>query len=139
MIAEYRKRAGYNQAELAKALNVAQTTVSGWERGSREPDNKAITKLCKLLNTSYEALFYDAMDDDTKADVLLESNAFDQTSHFDYPEVLSISRIANKMNADQRRRMLTIIENAFPQETAQAYFLNQPKISGVQTPKQTPK
>ncbi|MCL2003971.1 MAG: helix-turn-helix domain-containing protein [Oscillospiraceae bacterium] len=120
-IAIYRKRAGLNQAELAEKLNVAQTTVSGWERGYREPDNKALKIMSEVLSVSIDTLLYGVPDEDARIDDLLgKQNFHSMTSFDDYPEVLKIAHIADKMNADQRRRMLIIIENAFPHATHQA-------------------
>lgn len=38
------------QAELAKMLNIDQTTLSGWERGYREPTFESIEKIAKICN-----------------------------------------------------------------------------------------
>lgn len=39
-----------SQAELAKMLFINQTTLSGWERGYREPTFEAIEKIAKICN-----------------------------------------------------------------------------------------
>ena len=38
------------QAELSKMLNIDQTTLSGWERGYREPTFESIEKIAKICN-----------------------------------------------------------------------------------------
>lgn len=39
-----------SQAKLAKMLFINQTTLSGWERGYREPTFEAIEKIAKICN-----------------------------------------------------------------------------------------
>lgn len=48
-----------SQTELAKLLSVDQTTLSGWERGYREPTFEAIEKIATLC--SYEINFTNKM------------------------------------------------------------------------------
>lgn len=38
------------QSELSNLLNVDQTTLSGWERGYREPTFETIEKIAKVCN-----------------------------------------------------------------------------------------
>lgn len=45
-----------SQAELAKALNVAQNTVANWENGVREPDNATIAKIANYFGVSTDYL-----------------------------------------------------------------------------------
>lgn len=47
-----RKTTGYSQKELAEELGVGQTTVSAWETGRNEPDNKSAYKMTKLFGCS---------------------------------------------------------------------------------------
>jgi len=51
-----RTQNGLTQKEFAKRLNVSTSTVSMWEIGQREPDNKTLIMLAKELNTSVEYL-----------------------------------------------------------------------------------
>lgn len=50
MLKEWRKKAYFTQAELAKKLGVAQNTVSCWEHGNAIPDIFTAEKLSKILN-----------------------------------------------------------------------------------------
>jgi transcriptional regulator with XRE-family HTH domain len=43
-------RAGFTQAEFADAINVAQSTVSGWVSGGKRPRRRAIPLIAKALN-----------------------------------------------------------------------------------------
>lgn len=43
-----RKQKNLSQEDLAKLLSVNQTTLSGWERGYREPTFETIEKIAKI-------------------------------------------------------------------------------------------
>lgn len=45
-----------SQLEMAQLLNVDQTTVSGWERGYREPTFDVIERIASICN--YQVLFH---------------------------------------------------------------------------------
>lgn len=45
-----RLKQGWKQSELAKKLNIKNTTISNWEKGISKPDFDTIEKLCHLLN-----------------------------------------------------------------------------------------
>lgn len=51
-----RQAAGMTQQELADALGVAKTTISGYERGSNEPNSQRIHALAHILNVSGDYL-----------------------------------------------------------------------------------
>lgn len=58
MIGEVLKKSekkNLTQKELASKVNVDQTTVSGWERGYREPNFEDIASILKLCN--YDIVF----------------------------------------------------------------------------------
>ena len=52
---ELREKAGLSQEAFAKAFGVAQSTVGGWESGSRVPRLPMIEKIAEFFNvpTSY--------------------------------------------------------------------------------------
>lgn len=52
IIKQLRNDKGYSQKQLAEILNVAQNTVSNWENGTRETDNKTLVELAKIFNVS---------------------------------------------------------------------------------------
>ncbi len=52
-----RKNRKYNQIDIAKTLNIGQTTLSGWERGFREPPFDMALKIAELCN--YEIIIKD--------------------------------------------------------------------------------
>ncbi|MBP3567957.1 MAG: helix-turn-helix transcriptional regulator [Lachnospiraceae bacterium] len=47
---------GITQVELAERINVAHSTICGWETGKREPNIKTLCKLSDLLGTSIDYL-----------------------------------------------------------------------------------
>lgn len=51
-----RKKHGWNQAELARRLDVGQQTVSGWERGSSRPRRADIANLARVLELDEDKL-----------------------------------------------------------------------------------
>lgn len=46
---ELRKKNGYTQASLAKALGVSQSTVGNWEAGSRVPNFDNLERVAKIF------------------------------------------------------------------------------------------
>ena len=55
-IAELRKRAGYTQKDLAKLVDVDQSSVSKWESGETKPLKKLHEKLAQVLGCTVEEL-----------------------------------------------------------------------------------
>lgn len=48
-IKELREKAGMTQKDLAKILNLKQNTISGYERGVREPDKETLKKMAEIF------------------------------------------------------------------------------------------
>lgn len=59
-IAEFRKKHGYSQAQLAELLGVHQTAVSQWELGKTLPDILTAQKLALIFGITIEDLLNDA-------------------------------------------------------------------------------
>ena len=55
-IANYRKKLGLTQEELAKKLYVSNKTISKWERGAGYPEITQIVNIAKILNISIDNL-----------------------------------------------------------------------------------
>lgn len=53
-IKELRKENGYNQSELANALNVADGTITMWETGRRKPKYDVIYKMSEIFDRRIE-------------------------------------------------------------------------------------
>ncbi len=56
-IKELRVAAGLKQVDLAKAMNVSQSTVAGWETGECYPSAQRIPALAKALGVKIQELF----------------------------------------------------------------------------------
>lgn len=68
-IGEARRARKMKQAEVAKALGVDQSTVSGWERGTREADHETLSRLADLYHVSVDYLLCRTDDPGTTADI----------------------------------------------------------------------
>lgn len=53
---KYRQEKGIKQSELAERLNVAQSTVSMWETGERNPDIVTLKRLAGILGCGIDDL-----------------------------------------------------------------------------------
>lgn len=55
-IRRYRTEKGLKQSVLASMLNVGQNTISNWETGRTEPDQKSLRLMAELFETSIDNL-----------------------------------------------------------------------------------
>lgn len=69
-IKEYRKKHRYSQRELAQALGVAQTAVSGWETGERRIRLEILERIAAVLNEPITAF----LDEPIAAQVKVDDN-----------------------------------------------------------------
>lgn len=53
---EYRQKNGIKQAELAKKIGVANSTISMWETGDRKPDIIILKKLAEIFGCTTDEL-----------------------------------------------------------------------------------
>ncbi|WP_348773212.1 helix-turn-helix domain-containing protein [Paenibacillus pabuli] len=53
---ELRKERRLTQQEISKLLKMARTTYSGYENGTREPDNETLNKIADFLEVSVDYL-----------------------------------------------------------------------------------
>lgn len=51
-----RKQSGITQNKLCAKLSISQPTLSGWENGKFEPDQKAIFTMCEIFDVSSDYL-----------------------------------------------------------------------------------
>jgi len=56
-IRELRERRGITQTELAKAMEVKQSSVAQWEKDESMPTAAKLPRLATILNCSIDALF----------------------------------------------------------------------------------
>ena len=57
-VKELRQAMNITQKEIAKQMNVAQSTVCRWEGGNAKPPIDKIVKLAEILNVTVEELAY---------------------------------------------------------------------------------
>lgn len=66
-VREGRRRLGWDQAEVARALDLRQQTVSRWERGKSRPQRHVVVRLASLLDLNAQELLalagYGSLDD----------------------------------------------------------------------------
>ena len=51
-----RKEKGYTQEQLASLIGIAKSTLTGYEKGNREPDILKIKKIIEILNIDADYL-----------------------------------------------------------------------------------
>ncbi|WP_081358665.1 helix-turn-helix transcriptional regulator [Neomoorella thermoacetica] len=57
-IAEFRQKIGLSQAQLAKEAKITRPYLSDIERGIKSPTVDVVKRLCQVLGTNFEILFY---------------------------------------------------------------------------------
>lgn len=55
-IRELRKKLNINQKKMAELLNIHQSSISEWEKGSYNPNETQKLKLCELFNYTLDYL-----------------------------------------------------------------------------------
>ena len=55
-IRQKRKKIGLSQAEFARKLNIAQTTVAMWEVGARKPNIVMLKKIAEFFGCTTDEL-----------------------------------------------------------------------------------
>lgn len=53
-----RKIAGLTQVDLAKALNVSETTVINWEKGRSEPTVNQALQIAEVVNRPLDSIIF---------------------------------------------------------------------------------
>ena len=56
-IKEFRKKKKLSQSDIAKIMNVRQSTIANWESEYRNPNVKQAIKLANALGTTVESLY----------------------------------------------------------------------------------
>lgn len=62
---EERKKNGFTQEEIAKKLNIARTTYTGYEKGLFSPSLQTAIKIKEILNYRKDDIFLDCNDSTT--------------------------------------------------------------------------
>ncbi|MCI9292954.1 MAG: LexA family transcriptional regulator [Erysipelotrichaceae bacterium] len=69
---EARLSSGLTQEQLAEKIGVAKSTLTGYEKGNREPDMAKIAKIIDTLNVNADFLFQDDMQNLTELVITLD-------------------------------------------------------------------
>lgn len=69
---EARLSSGLTQEQLANEIGVAKSTLTGYEKGNREPDMAKIAKIIETLNVSADFLFQDDLQNLTELVITLD-------------------------------------------------------------------
>lgn len=97
VISRKRLQMGVSQRELAKAVNVSNSTIARIERGDPiVPDNKTLRAIAKILGLDYNYL-------------LALNNQID-----DDPDIRAIQRAVHYMTIEERNRMVQLLRLSFP-------------------------
>lgn len=88
---ELRKEKGLTQLELAKILEIDQTTVSKWELGKAVPDTAMLIKLAEFFDVSTDYLL--------------------SRSNYYYPDTIEIANIEENNNKTQFAEKLKELRN----------------------------
>lgn len=67
-LARLRKQHQLSQGQLALLLNVTPQAISKWERGKSMPTFSLLLRVCKILDTTPDALFVLAQEEMAKKD-----------------------------------------------------------------------
>lgn len=59
---EKRKKKGLTQEQMARMLNIARTTYSGYECGTFSPSFENVLKIKKILNYKNDDIFLNVVD-----------------------------------------------------------------------------
>ena len=102
-ISHRRQELGISQRELAKNVNISNSTVSRIENEDNvTPDTETLRKISKVLRCDYNYL-------------LALSKQID-----DQPEIRMIQRAAKKMSPERLQDMMIILQTSFREEFSQA-------------------
>ncbi len=97
---QLREEKGITQIDLAKYLSLANSTISQYEAGKRDPDSSTLQKLSDYFNVTL--------------DYLLGRSDVCNPEIFSDPEVITLARARQKMTPEQLERWKRINREIFP-------------------------
>ena len=95
-IRELRKERHISQKDLAEQFHVAQTTVSGWEKGVRDPDTSTVALLAAFFDVSTDYLL-------GKSDIKKAPSAEALSTT---PEAEALREVMKSLSPEDRQRVL---------------------------------
>ncbi|MFD2334734.1 helix-turn-helix domain-containing protein [Cohnella sp. GCM10020058] len=105
-LALLRKKRNLTQADLAKRLDLSQSTLAMWENGRRSPDMATVTKIAAFFNVSLNYLLGFTEDPISDGLVTTEDPSLDE----DYHKIERFARLGSKLD---RKRAIAILDAAF--------------------------
>lgn len=98
-----RKRKGYTQKEIAKMLNIAQTTYSGYENGRRQINMQLLKKISEIYEISIDQLLENKKYKTTEINDMEIKNDIDAT----------LIKQIEELNDKQKKRLIKVIRAIF--------------------------
>ncbi|WP_304508961.1 helix-turn-helix domain-containing protein [Anaerotignum sp.] len=99
-IAEARKEKGMTQEQLAEKIGIAKSTLTGYEKGNREPDLLKIKKLISILEINPDYLF--------------ETNKYKEEKPIDQPtfspDTLAVAGVYESADIRTRNKVRCILD-----------------------------
>lgn len=98
---------GLTQMELAEGMNTAQSSITSWETGRREPDFKTIQRLADFFNVPLSALLPSSDEiDESYVNVVAESLhanpklklLFDHTKNFSEQDLDAVLAVVKSIS-----------------------------------------
>ena len=112
------KQKGWSQAELARRANISPQQVSYYINGDREPSKENIKKLAKAFDVQTDFFLDDIASEEMLEDMLSFGmyEGYVETPQIERgttPEFFAIQRKSKKLNQEDQRRLLKIMEATF--------------------------
>ena len=95
-IRELRKQRGMTMKELGKVIGVAESTVSQYELGRRQPDNETLLTLGEFFEVSVDYLLGGVSYPDPRLKELAEKSEFQK----------KLDNLSRDMSEDEKRQLL---------------------------------
>ena len=100
-----RNKIGWTQEKVANKLNISIGTLSGYERGYRNPNYEMITKLANLYNVSNDWLFGETDDPNPSKTKKVPNKLHDDKKT---KEKMELNDIFDKLPEEEREYLLMI-------------------------------
>lgn len=95
-IRELRKQRGMTMKELGKVLDVAESTISQYELGKRQPDNETLLRLGEFFEVSVDYLLGGISYPDPRLKELTEKSEFQK----------KLENLSRGMTDEEKRQLL---------------------------------
>lgn len=100
----YRKQKGMTQQELAASVGVANTTITGYEKGNREPNAPMIIKIARALGVTGDDLLDLDIKEKTPAEIsedLLDAEIIERLTSLTEEELAKVDAFVQGLLASR--------------------------------------